>query len=144
MPPVMVTSPDSETISLWLRDISFVDAGIRQESDIRRIKVIALVDSGAIMLAINETIQAQLGLKTRDRRPSQLADGTVVEYNVVGPIEVRFKNRYSTTNAMVLPGDQEVLPGAIPIEEMDVLIHRAKEELIVNPEHPLKPQMTWK
>jgi len=125
-------------------DISFVDAGIKKESEIRRIKVTALVDSGAVMLAINETIQAQLGLKSRDRRPSQLADGTIVEYDVVGPIEVRFKNRYSTTNALVLPGNQEVLLGAIPMEEMDVLIHPAKEELIVNPEHPLKPQMVLK
>lgn len=125
-------------------DISFVDAGIKQDSEIRRIKVIALVDSGAIMLAINENIQIQLGLKTRDRRPSQLADGTIVEYDVVGPIEVRFKNRYSTTNALVLPGNQEVLLGAIPMEEMDVLIHPAKEELIVNPEHPLKPLMVLK
>jgi len=125
-------------------DISFVDAGIKQESEIRRIKVTALVDSGAIMLAINETIQAQLGLKSRDRRPSQLADGTIVEYDVVGPIEVRFKNRYSTTNALVLPGNQEVLLGAILMEEMDVLIHPGKEELIVNPEHPLKPQMVLK
>jgi clan AA aspartic protease len=117
-------------------DISFVDAGIKHESEIRKIKVPALVDSGAIMLAINETIQAQLGLKTRDSRPSQLADGTIVEYNVVGPIEVRFKNRYSTTNALVLPGNQEVLLGAIPMEEMDVMIHPLRQELIVNPEHP--------
>jgi clan AA aspartic protease len=125
-------------------DILFVDVGMKQEGEIRKIKVIASVDSGAVMLAINEAIQAQLGLKTRDRRPSQLADGSIVEYNVVRPIEVRFKNRYSTTNALVLPGNQEVLLGAIPIEEMDVMIHPAKEELIVNPEHPLKPQMVLK
>ena len=45
---------------------------------------------------------------------------------------------------MVLPGNEEVLLGAIPMEEMDLLIHPSKEELIVNPEHPLKPQMTLK
>jgi hypothetical protein len=35
-----------------------------------------------------------------------------------------------------LPGDSEPLLGAIPIEEMDVLIHPMRQELIVNPEHP--------
>jgi clan AA aspartic protease len=125
-------------------DISFVEAGMMQLSEIRRIAVSALVDTGAVMLAINETIQAQLGLKTRDRRPAQRADGSIVEHDVVGPIEVRFKNRYSTTNALVLPGNQEVLLGAIPMEEMDVLIHPAKEELIINPAHPLKAKMILK
>ncbi|MBL7778473.1 MAG: hypothetical protein JNK66_09300 [Chitinophagales bacterium] len=85
-----------------------------------------------------------MGLKTKDRRPSLLADGTVTELDVVGPIEIRFKNRFSTTNALVLPGNEEVLLGAIPMEEMDVLIHPNKEQLIVNPEHPNKPQMVLK
>ena len=96
------------------------------------------------MLAINQTIKNQLGLKVRDRRTAQLADGSVLELDVVGPLEVRFKDRFSITNAMVLPGNEEVLLGAIPMEEMDLLIHPSKEELIVNPEHPLKPQMTLK
>jgi hypothetical protein len=36
---------------------------------------------------------------------------------------------------MVLPGNSEVLLGAIPLEDMDVLIHPQGQELIVNPEH---------
>lgn len=123
-------------------DISLFEGGFIAEADIR--KVIALVDSGAIMMAINENLKLQLGLKVRDIRPAQLADGTVKNLEIVGPIEVRFKNRWSTTNAMVLPGNQEVLLGAIPMEEMDVLIHPGKQELIVNPEHPFKAQMVLK
>ena len=37
---------------------------------------------------------------------------------------------------MVLPGEAEPLLGAIPLEEMDALIHPLRNELIVNPEHP--------
>lgn len=125
-------------------DISFAEAGVIAETAIRKIKVMALADSGSVMMAINETVKTQLGLKTKDRRPSLLADGSIVELDVVGPIEIRFKNRNSTTNAIVLPGNEEVLLGAIPMEEMDVLIHPNKQELIVNPEHPLKPQMVLK
>ena len=45
---------------------------------------------------------------------------------------------------MVLPGDNEPLLGAIPLEDMDVLIHPLRQELIVNPEHPYFAQMKLK
>ena len=62
----------------------------------------------------------------------------------LGPIEVKFKNRRCNVDAMVLPGDNEILLGAIPMEDMDVLIHPLKQELIVNPEHPYFAQMKLK
>lgn len=125
-------------------DISNFEGGFIPETSIRKMHITALVDSGSVMMAINETVKEQLGLKVRDRRKIELADGTVRELEVVGPIEVRFENRMSTVNAMVLPGNQEPLLGAIPMEEMDVLIHPNKERLIVNPEHPNKAQMVMK
>jgi hypothetical protein len=45
---------------------------------------------------------------------------------------------------MVLPGDCEPLLGAIPLEDMDVLIDPQRQELIVNPDHPYFAQMTLK
>lgn len=125
-------------------DISNFEGGFIPETSIRKMHITALVDSGSVMMAINETVKEQLGLKVRDRRKIELADGTVRELEVVGPIEVRFENRMSTVNAMVLPGNQEPLLGAIPMEEMDVLIHPNKDRLIVNPEHPNKAQMVMK
>ena len=80
-------------------DISLSEGGFMKEQDIRRITVTALVDAGSIMLAINETIKTQLGLKVRDRRTAQLADGTIREMEIVGPVEVRFEKRMSITNA---------------------------------------------
>jgi len=73
-----------------------------------------------------------------------MANGSVVEYDVVGPIRVKFANRTATCNAFVLPGDGEPLLGAIPMEEMDVLIHPQRQELIVNPEHPNYAQLKMK
>jgi hypothetical protein len=89
-------------------DISLYEGGFIKENEIRNVNCIALVDSGAIMMAINENLKIQLGLKVRDVRPAQLVDGTVKNLEIVGPIEVRFKNRMSITSAMVLPGNQEV------------------------------------
>jgi hypothetical protein len=45
---------------------------------------------------------------------------------------------------MVLKGDNEPLLGAIPMEDMDVLIHPLLQELIVNPAHSLMVQMKLK
>jgi hypothetical protein len=45
---------------------------------------------------------------------------------------------------MVLPGNCEVLLGAIPMEDMDVIIHPQRQELLVNPEHPYMAQMKLK
>jgi clan AA aspartic protease len=114
------------------------------EEEIKRMRVMALVDTGSLNLAINENIQEQLQLPVVDKRKAQLANGRIIECDVVAPVEVRFKNRSTTCRAMVLPGDAEPLLGAIPLEDMDVLIHPQRQELIVNPDHPYFAQMTMK
>ena len=114
------------------------------EEEIKRMHISALVDTGSYMLAINENIQQQLQLPVIDKRKAQLANGHVVECDVVGPVDLKFKNRSTSCRAMVLPGDSEPLLGAIPMEDMDVLIHPLRQELIVNPEHPYFAQMKMK
>ena len=117
-------------------DIAFAKRNIIGEDEIKRVHISMLVDSGAYMMAINETIQQQLDLPIIEKRKVQVASDEVIEYNVAGPIRVHFANRTAICNAFVLPGDAEPLLGAIPMEEMDVMIHPQRQELIVNPEHP--------
>ncbi len=114
------------------------------EEEIKRMKVTALVDTGAYMLCINETVQEQLDLPLLEMRKGVNANGEVREYRVVGPIELKFKNRRTLCHAMVLSGDNEILLGAIPLEDMDVIIHPLRQELIVNPDHPYFAQMSLK
>ena len=52
----------------------------------------------------------------------------------VGPIELRFKNRVGFAGALV-KGDQ-VLLGAIPMEDMDLVIIPRTRTLDVNPNSP--------
>lgn len=93
------------------------------EAEIKKMSDNMLVDTGSVNMCINETVQAQLQFPFIEKRKGQLANGSIVEYEVVGPFEVRFKNRRCTIDAMVLPGDNECLLGAIPLEDIDVLIH---------------------
>lgn len=110
--------------------------GFLDESKIKQVRVEALVDSGAYMLCINENIKAQLDLPLIEKQFSRMADETLLELEVVGPVEIRFENRSTTVRAIVLPGNSEVLLGAIPMEDMDVLIDPKRQKLVVNPEHP--------
>lgn len=114
------------------------------EEEVKRMNVDMLVDTGSVYMCINENIQEQLKLPVVERRKGKLANGSIVEYDVVGPIEVKFKNRRCSVDAMVLPGENEPLLGAIPMEDMDVLIHPYKQELVVNPDHPYYAQMKLK
>jgi clan AA aspartic protease len=125
-------------------DIALSRRKIIGEEEIKRMTVSALVDSGSIMLCINENIQEQLQLPVVDKRKAQMANNQIVECDVVAPVELRFKNRSTTCRAMVLPGSSEVLLGAIPLEDMDVLIHPQRQELIVHPDHPYFAQMKVK
>ena len=50
------------------------------------------------------------------------------------PIQLKFENRACFTGALVL--GNEVLLGAVPMEDMDVLLSPAKQAVIVNPESP--------
>ncbi len=114
-------------------DLVMAKKSIIGDEEVKRMHVNILVDSGAYMMAINDTIQEQLDLPFVEKRKAQMASGEVVEYDVAGPLMIKFANRTATCNAFVLPGDSEPLLGAIPMEEMDVLIHPLRGELIVKP-----------
>ena len=88
------------------------------------------------MLAINETIKEQLDLQIVDEQLAELANGHVEKVIIVGPVDIRFGNRSTTCRAVVLPGNTEVLLGAIPMEDMDVIIDPKNQRLIIPPERP--------
>lgn len=125
-------------------DIALARRNIIGLEEVKRMYVNMQVDSGAYNLCINESIQAQLELPFIEKRKAEMANGSIEEFDVVGPVEVRFKNRSTTCRAMVLNGSSEALLGAIPLEDMDVIIHPQRQELIVNPEHPNFAQMKVK
>lgn len=118
-------------------DLQLHKHGQLAQDKVRRMTVRFLVDSGCGTLAINETIRSQLGLETQDKKNMQMADESVVTLDIVGPVELRFENRRSNLDAVVLPGDAEPLFGAIPLQDMDLLIDAHRHRLIVNPEHPI-------
>lgn len=94
----------------------------------------ALVDSGAVHLCIPPHVQIQLQLETVDQKEVTLADGSQRLIPYVGPIKIQFENRVGFAGALVM-GDQ-VLLGAIPMEDMDLVIIPSEQKLAVNPHSP--------
>lgn len=117
-------------------DLAFNRRGSLPENEIRRFRSRALVDSGALDLVINEDVRKQLDLPVLYQRIVSLADETLRQVDIVGPVEIRFENRQTIVAAVVLPGAGDVLLGAIPLEGLDVFIDPVRERLVVNPQSP--------
>ncbi|NEP18845.1 MAG: clan AA aspartic protease [Leptolyngbya sp. SIO4C1] len=125
-------------------DLALVRAGYLAEDQVNRITVTAMVDSGATMLSIPKSLGECLNLARLDSLEAELADGSTIQADVVGPIEIRFKNRKTIANALLMPDNTDILLGAIPMQGMDVLIDPKREQLIVNPESPDHARMLLK
>lgn len=104
------------------------------QKQLQALTVETLVDSGAVHLCIPEHIQIQLQLDAVDQKEVTLADGSHRLVPYVGPIKIQFENRVGFAGALVL-GDQ-VLLGAIPMEDMDLVVIPAERRLAVNPNSP--------
>ena len=108
-----------------------------RESQLGSLTVNALVDTGALMLCIPEHIKIQLKLEELEKREVTTADGKRQLVSYVGPVLVRFKNRSCFVGALVL-GD-EVLLGAVPMEDMDLVVSPTHKMVVVNPDSPNFP-----
>jgi clan AA aspartic protease len=102
----------------------------------------AMVDTGAMTICIPEHIAVQLGLQEIEKREVTTADerSHVVPY--VGPIQIRFQNRTCFTGALVI--GETVLLGAVPMEDMDLVIAPSRQTITVNPKSPNMPSAVVK
>ena len=105
--------------------------------ELEEINVTALVDSGALHLCIPEHIAVQLQLKSLQSREVQTADGKSHLVDYVAPIRISLLGRECVTGALMF-GNQ-VLLGAIPMEDMDLIIEPSRQRVTVNPLSPNIP-----
>ncbi len=108
-----------------------------KESNLESINVNALVDTGALILCIPEHIKVQLNLEEAEKREVTTADGKKHLVSYVGPLQVKFQNRSCYVGALVF--GNEVLLGAVPMEDMDLIVSPSNRMLAVNPESPNYP-----
>ncbi len=103
-----------------------------RKPELQPVEVAALADASAVHLCLPPHIQIQLELEEIARKEVTLADARKQLVPYVGPVELHFKNRIGFTGALVM--GEEVLLGAIPMEDMDLIIIPRTRTLDVNPE----------
>jgi len=111
-------------------DVMAAERGFIPEGQIRALTVEALADTGAWTLVINEDTCQKLGLKLTGPEPGVLADGSSIVCQMTEGVEVHWKNRQTVCPALVVPGADDVLFGALPMEGMDLIVHPRKEEVV--------------
>ena len=111
-------------------DFVRVKEGLIPEQNKRAVQIRAIVDTGAVTLVISEAVQEKLGLEILEISEATLADKSKVVCKVAEPVEIRWKRRSSVCKPWVIPGAEEVLLGAIPLEDMDLMVDPRNLELV--------------
>jgi len=96
---------------------------------VRQATLQVVVDTGAMTLVINEQMRLQLGLAVVGTKQATLADDTKKTVQIAEPVEIHWKNRSMTCQPWVV-NSERILLGAIPLEDMDLIVDPAKQELI--------------
>jgi hypothetical protein len=112
--------------------------GIIRETEVRKVTVNAMVDTGAWTLVINEDIRAKLGLRVERTQVTEVAGGAKETCGITEGVTIYWKDRFVTLNPAVLPGESDVLLGAFPLEGMDLMVHPRLEQVVgVHGDQPL-------
>jgi clan AA aspartic protease len=113
-----------------------------RQPELSPMSVQALVDTGAMTICIPEHMAVQLDLAEIEKREVTTADekSHVVPY--VGPIQIRFGKRTCFTGALVI--GESVLLGAVPMEDMDLVVEPSRQTVTVNPKSPNIPSAVVK
>ncbi len=104
------------------------------KSELSPLPVKCLADTGSTYLVLPQHIATQLQLQPLETREATTADGSSHTVPYAGPVKISFQNRNCFVGALIM-GD-EVLLGAVPMEDMDLIVHPKLLKLTVNPESP--------
>jgi clan AA aspartic protease len=112
-----------------IEDQGVANRGYIPQEEVRRLTVNAVVDTGAWTLIINEETRDKLGLRVEEDREATLAGDLKVPSRITEYVEIRWKDRKASCQAVVLPGEKEILLGAYPLEGLDLMIHPKTQEV---------------
>ena len=111
-------------------DIALANKGIIKPEEIRSITVNAIVDTGAYSLMLDEETSKKLGLEKTGEQKVRIANGEQIPCPVTAPVEINWNDRQSVMRAITIPGLPKVLLGLLPLEEMDLIVHPSRHELV--------------
>jgi predicted aspartyl protease len=104
--------------------------GLIKKSEVRETTVQVVADTGAETLVINETVRAALGLRITGPAEAWLADGRNHGCQVTEPVDVQWKDRVMTCRPWLIADAPEVLLGAIPLEDLDLIVDPVDQRVV--------------
>ena len=110
-------------------DLDRARAGIIPETQVRRVKLRGVVDTGATRLVLPGSIVDLLGLRTTGRTSVRYADGRVAQRALVTDLSLTYGDRTSLFSAVVEPDRDSALIGAIVLEELDLVVDCNRQTL---------------
>jgi predicted aspartyl protease len=118
-------------------DVVRAMAGLISPTQVRRIQVRGVVDSGATRLVIPESVANHLGLGISGTVKVRYADGRTADRSIAQRIHLTYGGRDSIFNAVVEPGRDSALIGAIVLEDLDLLVDCVSQRLVPRDPHQI-------
>ena len=121
-------------------DRALAEGGHLEESDVRRMRIPAVADTGAMMLALPEDVVDELGLAEVGSVSARHADGQSELLPVAGPLNIRIGASSMVTDCLVVPHGAQAVVGQIVTRTLDLLAGRTSLKLnprLESPDGPL-------
>jgi predicted aspartyl protease len=111
-------------------DRVLADLGMLPLEKVRRVRLPAVVDSGATHLVLPASTVTQLGLSPSGHTTVRYADHRQIQREVVPNVWLELQGRSGVFKAIIEPDRTDALVGAIPLEDMDFLIDCLHNQVI--------------
>lgn len=113
------------------QDLMAVRLGVLDPAKVRRMTISGLVDTGATRLVLPAKAVKFLGLPVKKKRLRvRYADGRRAMRSEAEEVRLYLLGRDGHFNAVVEPGRESALIGAIVLEDLDFLVDSARARLV--------------
>jgi len=113
-----------------VEDVILARNGVITPDQVRAVTVRAFADTGAWTLVLTEDTARRLGLGIIGPDSVTVAGGEDKACLKAEAVEVHWRNRVSVCRPLVLPGEDEDILGAIPMEDMDLMVCPKTQEVV--------------
>jgi len=81
-------------------------------------------------MVIPEELSQKLGLRVKGDKTAHIANGQRIKCKLIEAVKVQWKNRNTVVPAIIIPGSEKILFGALALEGMDLMVNPVNQEVV--------------